>query len=55
MNQKMWSMLKAYILSKNSHGKNELLSAMVNIEIAESGITGTVITQSSNDSYQGPG
>lgn len=30
--RKMWIALKHYILTKNSHGKNELLQEMVNIE-----------------------
>jgi hypothetical protein len=34
MNQTAWAYLKKYILTKNSHGKNELLQAMVDIEIA---------------------
>jgi hypothetical protein len=29
---KMWVALKAFILTKNSHGKNELLQAMIDIE-----------------------
>ena len=29
----LWVQLKEYILSKNSHGKNELLNKMVELEI----------------------
>lgn len=33
MNSRMWALLKQYIREKNSHGKNELLEKMVDIEI----------------------
>lgn len=33
--QKMWFLLKEYIESKNSHGKNELTKKMVELEIKE--------------------
>lgn len=34
MNSIMWAKLKEYLLTKNSHGKNELLNEMVKLEIA---------------------
>lgn len=34
MNNEMWARLKQYIMTKNSHGKNELLNHMNEIEIA---------------------
>jgi hypothetical protein len=33
--RKLWTQLKKVIISKNSHGKNELLSAMTDLEIKE--------------------
>ena len=37
--QKMWFELKEYIVSKNSHGKNELINKMTDIEIKANEIT----------------
>jgi hypothetical protein len=31
--QRCWVALKEYILNKNSHGKNELLEKMVDLEV----------------------
>jgi hypothetical protein len=33
--EKLWFLLKAYINTKNSHGKNELKSEMERLEIQE--------------------
>ena len=33
--QKIWFLLKEYIESKNSHGKNELAKKMMELEIKE--------------------
>lgn len=44
--KKMWFDLKKHVVTKNSHGKNELLQAMVDLEIkynnAEDGDTLTI-------------
>lgn len=33
--QKMWFLLKEYLRTKNSHGKNELLEKMIDLEIRQ--------------------
>jgi hypothetical protein len=56
MNQVMWAALKKYIITKNSHGKNELLQAMTEIEISTL-LPGPTTPKSNcvEDSYHGPG